>query len=90
MQPQEGSAFTDAAAHRECVNDGVMPIAIVGIGCRFPGGASSPTKLWDMLANGRSAWSRVPASRFTESSFYHPSSGTGGTASHAYSEILVR
>ncbi|AKT40597.1 type I polyketide synthase [Chondromyces crocatus] len=31
------------------------PIAIVGIGCRFPGGASSPSAFWDLLLEGRDA-----------------------------------
>ena len=29
------------------------PIAIVGIGCRLPGGANSPQAFWDLLAAGR-------------------------------------
>lgn len=61
--------------------DGVMPIAIVGMSCRFPGGSSSPAKLWDMLAAGRSGWSEVPPERFVQNSFYHPSSDMTGTAS---------
>lgn len=60
---------------------GVMPVAIIGMACRFPGDSSSPAKLWDMLANKRSGWSRVPAERFTQTSFEHPSSGVGGTVS---------
>lgn len=28
------------------------PIAIVGLSCRLPGGASNPDKLWDVLARG--------------------------------------
>ncbi|KAL9602197.1 MAG: hypothetical protein Q9179_002623 [Wetmoreana sp. 5 TL-2023] len=58
---------------------GVMPIAIIGMACRFPGGSSNPEKLWGMLANKRSGWSKVPAERFTQSSFQHPSSAVGGT-----------
>ena len=61
--------------------DGVMPIAIVGMSCRFPGGSNSPAKLWDMLATGRSGWSKVPSERFAHSSFYHPSSDMTGTVS---------
>ena len=63
------------------VEDGVMPIAIVGMACRLPGGSSNPEKFWDMVASGRSGWSSIPATRFTQSSFEHPSSDVGGTVS---------
>ncbi|HEY0933077.1 MAG TPA: SDR family NAD(P)-dependent oxidoreductase, partial [Trebonia sp.] len=39
------------------------PIAIVGLGCRFPGDASSPEKLWDLLAAGTDAIGGFPADR---------------------------
>ena len=29
------------------------PIAIIGIGCRFPAGANSPAEYWDLLRSGR-------------------------------------
>ena len=60
---------------------GVMPIAVVGMACRLPGGSSNPEKLWNMVASGRSGWSSIPAERFTQSSFEHPSSDVGGTVS---------
>ena len=85
---EESSTLANVTAHQEYFCDGVMPIAVVGIGCRFPGGASSPSKFWEMIANGRSGWSKVPATRFTESSFYHPSSDISGTASIPCSQII--
>jgi acyl transferase domain-containing protein len=38
-------------------------IAIVGIGCRFPGGADNPQKFWELLKAGFDAITEVPASR---------------------------
>lgn len=46
------------------------PIAIIGMGCRFPGGANSPEKLWEMLSEGRSGWSKVPADRWNNDAFH--------------------
>ncbi|KAH9897328.1 putative polyketide synthase [Xylariomycetidae sp. FL2044] len=49
-----------------------MPIAIVGMSCRFPGDATNPSKLWDMLCEGRSAWSSIPKEKFNAEAFFHP------------------
>jgi phthiocerol/phenolphthiocerol synthesis type-I polyketide synthase C len=40
------------------------PIAIIGIGCRFPGGADSPDSFWQLLTEGRDAVTEVPADRW--------------------------
>ena len=40
------------------------PLAIVGIGCRFPGGASGPEKLWELLLDGVDAVGEVPPDRW--------------------------
>ena len=40
------------------------PIAIVGIGCRFPGDAVNPTAYWELLINGVDAITQVPEDRW--------------------------
>ncbi|RFU78083.1 lovastatin diketide synthase [Trichoderma arundinaceum] len=55
-----------------------MPIAVVGMACRFAGGATSAEKLWDLCASGRDAWSRIPESRFDVESFYDANSEKPG------------
>ena len=40
------------------------PIAIVGMACRFPGGADDPDAFWDLLARGADTITEIPASRW--------------------------
>ena len=46
------------------------PVAIVGIGCRFPGGSSTPERYWAMLQEGREAVREVPADRWNLDEYY--------------------
>jgi acyl transferase domain-containing protein/acyl carrier protein len=48
------------------------PVAIVGIGCRFPGGGNSPEDYWQLLRDGVDAISRVPADRWDADRYYDP------------------
>ncbi|KAI1453029.1 ketoacyl-synt-domain-containing protein [Annulohypoxylon moriforme] len=59
--------------------DAMEPIAVVGLGCRFPGKATSPVALWDMLREGQSAWSEIPQERMNIASYFHPSGNRQGT-----------
>ena len=54
------------------------PIAIVGVGCRLPGGVREPDQFWDLLANGRDAIRPVPPSRWPIAKYYDPEPGAPG------------
>ncbi|MBS1694726.1 MAG: acyltransferase domain-containing protein [Actinobacteria bacterium] len=45
-------------------HDGEGPIAVIGVGCRFPGGITGPESLWEFLNAGDCAVSTVPPSRW--------------------------
>lgn len=48
------------------------PIAIVGIGCRMPGGADTPEKFWELLRGGVDAVTEVPPERWDIERYYDP------------------
>jgi acyl transferase domain-containing protein/acyl carrier protein len=47
------------------------PIAVVGLGCRFPG-ASNPAEYWDLLERGRDAIREIPPERWDMDALYDP------------------
>ncbi|EAQ88528.1 hypothetical protein CHGG_05147 [Chaetomium globosum CBS 148.51] len=66
------------------------PIAIIGMSCRFAGDVDNPEKLWNLLAEGRSAWSEIPKDRFNIDGFHHPNfeklNGTNVVGGHFLKE----
>ncbi|WP_292704832.1 MULTISPECIES: beta-ketoacyl synthase N-terminal-like domain-containing protein [unclassified Nostoc] len=48
------------------------PIAIIGTGCRFPGGAENPEAFWRLLRDGVDAITEVPADRWDLEKYYNP------------------
>ena len=53
------------------------PIAIIGLGCRFPG-AENPSAFWNLLRSGNSAISPVPEDRWDVDAYYDPEPGKPG------------
>jgi len=54
------------------------PIAIIGIGCRFPGGANSPEAFWEMLCRRKDAIQEIPPDRWDVNKFYDPDPDSPG------------
>ncbi|HEY9740894.1 MAG TPA: thioester reductase domain-containing protein [Coleofasciculaceae cyanobacterium] len=63
------------------------PIAIIGIGCRFPG-AKDPESFWQLLHNGVDAITEVPKERWDIDAFYDPEPGTPGKMSTRWGGFL--
>lgn len=53
-------------------------IAIVGMGCRFPGGANSIEQFWQMLSGGKDGISDVPKDRWDVEKYYDQDRQTPG------------
>lgn len=64
------------------------PIAIIGLGCRFPG-AENPTAFWQLLDDGVDAISETPPERWDNSHLYHADSATAGKITTRYGGFLT-
>jgi acyl transferase domain-containing protein len=66
----------------------IEPIAVTGIGCRFPGGANDPDSFWRLLIEGRDAISEVPPGRWDIDAFYDPDPDAPGKMSTRWGGFL--
>lgn len=64
------------------------PIAVVGLSCRFPGGANQPDDFWALLRNGNDGITEVPRDRWNLDTFYHPDPDTPGKIVSRYGGFL--
>lgn len=67
--PTQSTWESQATAAKSPVRE---PLAIIGMGCRFPGGANSPQAFWDLLCSGTDATREVPGDRWEVRKFYDP------------------
>lgn len=78
----------EAAAERKEAN-AREPIAVVGIGCRFPG-AKNKEEYWQLLCEGRDAIREVPADRWDIDAYYDPNPQAPGKMNSRWGGFLDR
>ena len=64
------------------------PMAIIGLGCRFPGG-ESPEAFWQLLRDGGDAISEVPSDRWDWQQFYDADPAAPGKISSQWGGFLA-
>ncbi|MDB4986686.1 MAG: type polyketide synthase [Myxococcaceae bacterium] len=74
-EPERSSSTRADTAHRE--GAGRLPVAVIGIGCHFPGGPGH-AQYWRVLRDGIDAVAEVPATRWDSAAFYDPDPGASG------------
>ena len=81
-----------APAKREAPSSTGAPeaIAIVGMSCRFPGGATSPDRFWAKLREGFDAITEVPADRWDVDAYYDPDPDAPGKMYSRHGGFLDR
>jgi 3-oxoacyl-(acyl-carrier-protein) synthase/SAM-dependent methyltransferase/acyl carrier protein len=66
------------------------PLAIVGMSCRFPGGAEDPESYWDLLRRGASAVTEVPRSRWDCDELFDSDAATPGKTYARHGAFLAQ
>ena len=72
LEQATAQAQAQATEARKAERQPAEPIAVVGIGCRFPGGGDSPERFWEILRDGRDCIREVPAQRWAIDDYYDP------------------
>jgi mycoketide-CoA synthase len=64
------------------------PIAIIGLGCRFPGGAATPEKFWRLLESGTDAVREIPPDRWDINAYYDADSSVPARMTTKWAGLL--
>ena len=70
-EPERAAPRREPSRGREA-DEGGGEVAIVGLGCRLPGGVDSPDALWELLVGGVDAITEVPPSRWDVDAWFDP------------------
>ncbi|NEO74333.1 polyketide synthase, partial [Moorena sp. SIO3H5] len=64
------------------------PIAVIGLGCQFPGGGDGPEAFWKVLENGIDAAVEIPKNRWNIDDYYDPNPATPGKMYTRFASLL--
>ncbi|MCV7105809.1 type I polyketide synthase [Mycolicibacterium chitae] len=64
------------------------PVAVIGLGCRLPGGINSPDELWSALLRGDDLVVEIPTDRWDPEEYYDPEPGVAGRSVSKYGAFL--
>ncbi|WAJ46836.1 sulfolipid-1 biosynthesis phthioceranic/hydroxyphthioceranic acid synthase [Mycobacterium sp. Aquia_216] len=84
--PESESAAQAVSAERGSVDE---PIAVIGLGCRFPGEVCGPDAFWRFLGEGRSSITEVPADRWEPFDDGSPEIATALAATTRWASVLT-
>jgi acyl transferase domain-containing protein/acyl carrier protein len=65
-------------------------VAVIGIGCRFPGGIVDPVSFWRLLTAGTNAITEIPADRIDIDRYFDPAPATPGRMMSRFGGFLER
>jgi acyl transferase domain-containing protein len=77
LSPQQPSLRANALSHIPAKEQS-EPIAIIGMGCRLPGGVHDGESFWELLSAGRDAIREVPQDRWDVDAYYDPNPDAPG------------
>ncbi|MCV7409101.1 sulfolipid-1 biosynthesis phthioceranic/hydroxyphthioceranic acid synthase [Mycobacterium florentinum] len=83
--PESESEVQAASVERGWADE---PIAVIGLGCRFPGDISGPDAYWRFLCEGRSSVTEVPADRWLPFDDGSPEIATALAATTRWASVL--
>src|SRR5262245_53911273 len=66
------------------------PIAVIGLGCRFPGGANSPEEFWRLLHDGVDAVAEIPKHRWDLDQYYDADPEAPGKVYARHAALLAQ